>query len=170
MIVLSIKFNNDGLSTDLGSAGQYANTAFYGLMTASIIALMAAICGCISCKKSNRCISMCFGCTLLPATIIILVFGIGISSVSSTKEDELREYCAQYETDGFEGVSKEEQVLLSLRETINDVDDTVGGLISSTMCSAVCPCDLDITDDNGTQAAWTAIFADDTQLEKFDRC
>jgi hypothetical protein len=90
--------------------------------------------------------------------------------VSSTKEDELREYCAQYETDGFEGVSKEEQVLLSLRETINDVDDTVGGLISSTMCSAVCPCDLDITDDNGTQAAWTAIFADDTQLEKFDRC
>jgi len=169
MIVLSVRFNNNGLSTELGSAGEYANLAFYGLMTASVIALMSAICGCISCKSSNRCCTVIFGCTLLPATALVLVFGITVSSVSYTKESELMEYCAKYDTQGYEGMEKEEELLLALRETINDVDDTVGNLISSNMCSVVCPCDLEMTDVS-TQATWLEIFNDDEELEKFGRC
>jgi len=170
MIVLSVRFNNNGLSTELGSAGEYANLAFYGLMTASVIALMSALCGCISCKSSNRCCTVIFGCTLLPATILVLVFGITVSSVSYTNEAELKEYCARYDTQGYEGMAKEEEMLLALRETINDVDDTVGNLISTRMCSVVCPCDIEITDDIGTQATWLEIFNDDAELEKFGRC
>jgi len=38
------------------------------------------------------------------------------------------------------------------------------------MCSAVCPCDIEITDDIETQATWLEIFNDDAELEKFGRC
>jgi hypothetical protein len=30
-----------------------------------------------------------------------------------------------------------------LRDTVEEVDYTVGSLVSKTMCSGVCPCDLD---------------------------
>ena len=74
MVVLAIRFNNSGLSTDLGEMGDYANFAFYALLAASILALGAACCGIATCKWSNRCIAVVFGYTLLPAACIITVY------------------------------------------------------------------------------------------------
>jgi len=171
MIVLSFKFNNDGLSTDLGSAGQYANMAFYILITAAALALIVSLCGCIACKSPKRKLAVCFGCMLLPASILMLGFGVVITGVSSTKEEELRDYCNSYEELGYEGVSKKDQVLLSVRETINDVDETVGSFVSKSMCSYLCPCDLDLTnDENGSKDAWLDVLSDQATLDKFDRC
>jgi len=119
---------------------------------------------------------------LLPASILMLTFGVVITGVSSTKEEELRDYCNSYE-DLDSGIdnelpeekkllwSKKDQVLLSVRETINDVDETVGSFVSKSMCSYLCPCNLDLIDDkNGSQAAWLNVLNDQTTLDKFDRC
>lgn len=95
MILLSIRFNNSGLSTDMGELGDYANFAFIALMAASILALGAAICGILTCKISNRCLACSFGCTLLPAALILLVCGIIIGGVSHTSEEDLRTFCTE---------------------------------------------------------------------------
>jgi len=93
MILLSIRFNNSGISTDLGSMGDYANTAFYMLITASIIALASSVCGILSCACKNRLFVVLFGCTLLPAALIMTIFGVMLTGVSNTDEAQLREFC-----------------------------------------------------------------------------
>jgi len=149
MIGLSFKFANSGFSTDLGEMGDYANNAFYVLIGAASIALAAAICGILAACIRNRCVAVCFGCTLFPAAIVILVTGAVILSVSNTPEEDLREFCfdnkedfdAANADDNSGGFSKE--LKIKLRDTVRDVDYTVGGLVSKTMCSYVCPCDFD---------------------------
>ena len=95
MIVLAIRFNNSGISNDLGSMGDYANVAFIFLLSASIVAFMAACCGLLTCKCENRCIAVIFGCTLLPAALVIVVFGFMLTSISGTDEAKINEFCVK---------------------------------------------------------------------------
>lgn len=95
MIFLSIRFNNSGLSTDLGSMSDYSNFAFIFLMSASILALLASICGIITCKVKNRCVAVCFGCSLLPAALIISVFGVILGTISHTSDEDLQSFCME---------------------------------------------------------------------------
>ena len=101
MIYLSLRFNSGvgGLEYKLGNMGEgigdYANVAFVALLIASIVALMSSICGILTCCKANRCIAFVFGCTLLPATLTLLTFGMILSTVSHTSEEDLTEFCAQ---------------------------------------------------------------------------
>ena len=90
MIVLAVRFNNSGLTTDMGAASDYSNFAFMALLVASVIAFMSACCGIATCKCTNRCIAVIFGCTLLPAALVILGFGIVLSGVSYTDEVTLK--------------------------------------------------------------------------------
>jgi hypothetical protein len=93
MILLSIKFNNSGITTDMGSMGDYANFAFYALLGASILACLSAVCGCMACKSQKRCVAWCFGITILPAAIVILGFGVILTGISHSDEQELRQFC-----------------------------------------------------------------------------
>jgi len=168
MIALSVKFNNSGLSTDLGSMGDYTNVAFIVLLTASIVALMSAICGCLSCKIKNRIVTVCFGLTLLPAAVAIIVFGAILTGISNTPESEIREFCVSNQEE-FDDTKTSDKFLAELRGTIEEVDYKIGDLISSAMCSNLCPCDR-TGESPEVQAKWTAVFADQTLLTKYDRC
>ena len=93
MIVLSVRFNNSGLSTELGSMGDYANGSFYFLLIGALVALAAGICGLLSVCIKNRIVVFVFGLTLFPAAMVILITGGIVLGVSSTKEDDLKEFC-----------------------------------------------------------------------------
>ena len=95
MVFLSVRFNNSGLSTDLGSMGDYANFAFIFLISASILALLASICGIITCKVKNRCVAVCFGCSLLPAAVVITIFGVILGTISHTSDEDLESFCME---------------------------------------------------------------------------
>lgn len=169
MIFLSIRFNSGigGMQMALGDnlgegVGDYANFAFYALIIASVVALFASICGICACKKTNRCMSVCFGCTLLPATLTLLIFGILLTTVSHTSEEDFREFCAQdHVASNYDG--KRVEMMKNLRRSVEDIDYTVGSLVSKTMCSNVCPCDLDDIDIEAQQE-WLTLFADEELL------
>ena len=168
MILLSIKFNNSGLSTDLGSMGDYTNVAFYILLTASIVALMSAICGCLSCKIKHRCITVCFGLTLLPAALAIVIFGVLLTGVSNTDEAKIKEFCVSNQEE-FDSTKTSDKFLAELRGTIEEVDYKIGSQVSSVMCSNLCPCDRS-EESSEVSAKWDAFIADAALLTKFDRC
>lgn len=60
-------------------------------------------------------------------------------------------------------------VMTSLKNTIEEVDYNIGGLVSSMMCSNLCPCDLDDVPLD-KQAEWVAVMNDEEKLEEFGRC
>jgi hypothetical protein len=168
MILLSIKFNNSGLSTDLGSMGDYTNVAFYILLSASIVALLSAICGCLSCKIKHRMVTVCFGCTLLPAALLIVIFGVLLTSVSNTDEAKIKEFCVS-DKEEFDNTKTSDKFLAELRGTIDEVDYKIGSQVSSVMCSNLCPCDRSEESAEVT-ALWQAFIADQALLTKYDRC
>ena len=141
MIILSVRFNNEGLSTDLGSMGDYTNFAFFALLAAAISALLTAICGCLVCKIPKRWLAVCFGCTLLPAALIMTVFGFLLTGISHTDEEKFQEFCVEDYAE-FNSTSAKDEWTKKLRETIDEVDYKIGGLVSEVMCSNICPCDI----------------------------
>ena len=141
MIALSIRFNNSGLTTDLGKMSDYSNFAFVALLIASIIAFMAACCGMLTCKCTNRCIAVVFGCTLLPAALVIVTFGFILTGVSHTSEADLQEFCVK-DYDAFKETEGKDNFLAQARETVEQVDYTVGSVVSKLMCSNLCPCNI----------------------------
>jgi hypothetical protein len=152
----------------MGSMGDYANFAFYALLCASILACMAAVCGCLTCKCTHRAVAVCFGLTLLPAAAVILVFGIVLTGISHSDEQDLRSFCVD-DYEEFQETSGKDEWMKKLRDTVEEVDYTVGSLVSQMMCSAVCPCDVDDIPLD-VQEEWLDIFTDNDKLEEFDRC
>jgi hypothetical protein len=73
--------------------GDYANGSFYFLLIGSLVALAAGICGLLSVCIKNRIVVFVFGLTLFPAAMVILITGGIVLGVSSTKEDDLKEFC-----------------------------------------------------------------------------
>ena len=95
MVFLAIRFNNDGeVTTDFGEMSDYANFAFIALLAAAVVALIFSICGIVLCKVRNRCVTLCFGMTLLPIAISIVVFGSILTGVSHTQVEDLQQFCA----------------------------------------------------------------------------
>ena len=168
MILLAFRFN-----AQYGAVSEYSNFAFIALLAASIIACMAACCGIAACRCTNRCIAVCFGCTLLPAALFITGFGFVLTGVSHTDEETLNKFCTLDYTE-FENTEAEggDEVQMQLRETIDQVDYQVGSLVSKLMCSNVCPCDIsDLpTEPVDVRAEWLALSNDNEALDRFDRC
>ena len=94
MIFLAIRFNNDGVSTDFGEMSDYANFAFIALLAAAVLALVFSICGIVLCKLKNRCVTLCFGMTVLPIAISIVVFGSILTGISHTEVEDLKSFCS----------------------------------------------------------------------------
>ena len=90
MIILSIRFNNSGLSSNMGSFDDYTNEAFLVLTCSSLLALFAAIYGLTLYCCKNRCCAVIFGCLLLPAASCVTLFGLWIATISNTDAGTLR--------------------------------------------------------------------------------
>ena len=90
MVILSIRFNNSGLSEPLVEFDDYTNGAFVILLCSSLIALFAGMCGLtLYCIKSRFC-AVIFGCLLLPAASAVFLFGMSIAVVSNTDQGTLQ--------------------------------------------------------------------------------
>lgn len=91
MIVLSIRFNNSGLSSSMGDFDDYTNSAFLFLLGSALIALLAGGFGVgLYCMKSNRICAVVFGCILLPAASMVFIGGFTIATISNTDVSTLR--------------------------------------------------------------------------------
>ena len=89
MIFLAIRFNNSGISEELGALSDYNNFAFIALLGAAVLALCFSICGICICKIKNKCVTICFGCTLLPVALAVTIFGTILTGVSHSDESDL---------------------------------------------------------------------------------
>ena len=137
MIILSIRFNNSGLSSDMGSFDDYTNEAFLVLVCAALIALFSGIYGLVLfCCKSRFC-AVIFGCLLLPAASFVLLFGFTIATISNTDASTLRQFCKDDPNYEAENNSK---YITKFRKNVADVDNTMGDFVSKQMCSENCPC------------------------------
>ena len=171
MLGFAVRFNNSGITADMGDMGDYANDAFFGLAGAAALALLCSVCGLCTCCCKKRCCTVVLGCTLLPAAILICGFGMTLTSVSHTNEAELQEFCDEFNEEGYEEMTKRDKGAQKIRETISEVDIQLGQFVTSRMCSNICPCDLEFKDDKiENQNAWLAVFADSEKLKSFDRC
>merc|ERR1711981_172914 len=105
------------------------------------MALAASICGILSCACKNRLFVVIFGCTLLPAALIMTIFGVMLTGVSHTDEAQLREFC-QADFAEFEATDPKDKFMEQLKTTVDNVDYKVGSFVSQAMCSNLCPCDV----------------------------
>lgn len=62
-----------------------------------------------------------------------------------------------------------EKWIMETRKAVYDIDSSVGGFVSSVMCSHLCPCDFD---DIPLEAEkeWLTLFANEANLTPFERC
>merc|ERR1711933_428810 len=57
------------------------------------------------------------------------------------------------------------------RDLVDEVDTKVGIIVSTTMCSTLCPCDLAFDADKAEEKqAWLDVLTDWEQLKQYDRC
>ena len=86
------------------------------------------------------------GCTLLPIAILICVFGMTLTSVSHTSNEDLQSFC-DVDITNFEDMTERDKGAQMLRESIQKIDTEMGAFVSSRMCSNICPCDLNFRED-----------------------
>jgi len=142
LLSFAVRFNNEGLTTDLGQSDDYANQSFYMLGGVAAATFLCSISACFVCCCKYRWCTIIFGFTLLPVSIAILAFGMTLTSVSHTNLEEIQEFCSEYSADGFSDMSKRDQGAVKLREGIFEIDTKLGELVNSGMCSHICPCDM----------------------------
>ena len=147
MLVFAVRFNNDGLTAEVGEAGDYQNDAFFLLAGAAGIAFIFSVFGLCTCCCKSRCCTQVLGCTLLPAAILICVFGMTLTSVSHTSEADLQDFCS-VDITNFEDMTERDKGAQMTRETIQEIDTQLGAFVSANMCSYLCPCDLDLKEDD----------------------
>ena len=162
MVILSIRFNNSGLSSNMGDFDDYSNGAFLVLLAAALVAMVSAFFGLLLyCCKSRFC-AVIFGCLLLPAASYVLLFGFGIATISNTDESTLRQFCSDDPNYEAENDSK---YISRARKRVETLDDTMGNFVSEQMCSKNCPCfALDYPD---AVKGWTEMSESD--LNQFGR-
>ena len=140
---LAVRYNNSGLSKDLGEMGDYTNFAFMSLLCSAILAFLVSICGLCVCKMNRPGLAICLGLMLFPISILVLVGGVVLTTVSHANEEDLTKFCVDNRADGVAAVDDtKEEYMIKIRETVESVDYTVGNLVSETMCTDICPCDL----------------------------
>ena len=80
----------------------------------------------------------------------------------------MEKFCVKDYQDA-EATSTTEEYQKKLRETIYQVDDVNGSLVSKAMCSFLCPCDIsDIP--QSTKEQWENVRNNQAVLDKFNRC
>ena len=147
MFIFAVRFNNDGLSSGVSQeATDYQNDAFFFLAGAAGLAFMCSVCGLCTCCCKKRCCTQVLGCTLLPIAILICVFGMTLTSVSHTSNEDLQSFC-DVDITNFEDMTERDKGAQMLRESIQKIDTEMGAFVSSRMCSNICPCDLNFRED-----------------------
>lgn len=162
MVLLAIKFNNSGITGDLGEIDDYTNQAFVGLLLGAFIALFIGIFGlCTKCCK-HRCHAVLFGCFLLPAASFVFICGFSIATISNTDEATLRQFCSDDPNYESENHSK---YVARARTAVEKLDETMNTFVSQQMCSKNCPCNAKDHEEYVTQ--WTEMSESD--VNKFGR-
>ena len=144
MIVLSIRFTTSNFSKDVKALGNYQSMAFYMLLAGAITAVLTGICGIILCAKRFPIIcNIAVGFFFLCGFLLLFVNGLAIAAVSNTKIETLNAFCqAPADNQGF--------IVKKIRDVIDEVDTSIGGIVSQLMCSSTCPCT-----PNSNQTQWT---------------
>ena len=127
MVILSIRFNNSGLSSNMGSFDDYTNEAFLVLAIAALITLVSSIYGLVLYCCKNRFCAVIFGCLLLPAASFVLLFGFTIATISNTDASTLRQFCNDDPNYEAENNSK---YITKVRKNVETIDDTMGDFVS----------------------------------------
>ena len=94
MVLLAIRFNNNGLREELGGVDNHANFAFMTLIGAAAFASIFAICGLCLWKMQNKIVTTCFGVMLLPTAIIMGTYGFILTGISHSEEEDLTNFCS----------------------------------------------------------------------------
>lgn len=151
----------------MGALMEYNNFAFLALLSAAALAMCFSVCGMCICKIKNKLVTICFGCTLLPVAIAITVFGSILTGVSHSDEQDLQQFCLGDPND--DDGSDRQAWINDMRKGVNEVDTTLGGFVSETMCTHICPCDFDDIELQG-EKDWLILFANEQKLAQYGRC
>ena len=123
MVVLAIRFNQSGLSSDLGEFDDYTNTAFLSLGMAAVVTILTGIFGLtLYCCKHRLC-AVIFGCLLLPAASFVFIGGFMIATISNTDVATLRQFCSDdpnYESEN------DSRYITRARARVEEIDGTMG--------------------------------------------
>lgn len=112
-------------------------------MSFSIVAFLVSIGGMISASiEKQRWPVVIFGIMLTVVTLVFIIFGISLATLSRTSEADIREFCEDKTREGSND-SK-------FRRYIYDIDMDIASIVNENMCRLdVCPC----SDEN--QEKWT---------------
>lgn len=164
MIYFSVKLNNSDLMDALGDIedvkkfdmDNIRKLVFYGLLLFAIVVVIAAFMGLCVAWCKNRCLTVCYGCILLPTWIFVIVVGAVAVFFSQAGPEKIKDECLKVmaEVDarmnsgsssssgsidlgGITGdpcdsaYNSEVEITLDIYEALK-VDDN--------MCSSNCPC------------------------------
>ena len=103
-------------------------------MSFSIVAFLVSIGGMISASvEKYRWPSYIFGIMLTVVTIIFIVIGISLATLSKASESDIREFC--------KNKSRESTNDSKFRRYIYDIDMDISSIVNENMCRLdVCPC------------------------------
>ena len=91
-----------------------------------------------------------------------------MTGVSHSDEAKLKDFCLK-DSESTGGASGRDGWMLELRNTLGDVDNAVGSMVSEAMCSHLCPCDFDDL-PLAAEKQWLELFANEEKLSLYDRC
>ena len=109
-------------------------------MSFSIVAFLVSIGGMVSASiEKHRWPAVIFGIMLTVVTIVFIVFGISLATLSSTSEADIREFC--------ENKTRESSNNSKFRRYIYDIDMDIAMIVNENMCRLdVCPCSDEFED------------------------
>lgn len=129
---------------DLNSSSKVMAVFFFGL---SFFIIVVAVLGfCFRCCK-NRCYAICYGVTIFPVWLLLIIFGGIAVGIALAGEDDMVKYCLELTEQTKKANEKAGDVIpfdLNIYDQI---------MIDTYMCDANnCPCDI-----SGKDKGWNAL-------------
>ena len=134
ILLLTVRFYKSELFSNNGELSGFAESTFYTLMSFSIVAFLVSVGGMLSASiKKYRWPTVIFGIMLTVVTIVCISFGISLTSLSSSSEADIRDFC--------ETRSRTSSNESKFRGYVYDIDMDITAIVNENMCREdVCPC------------------------------
>ena len=94
ILILTVRFYKSELFSNNGELSGFAESTFYTLMSFSIVAFLVSLGGMLSASiVKYRWPTVIFGIMLTVVTIVYISFGISLTSLSSSSEADILDFC-----------------------------------------------------------------------------